>query len=218
MTEPEVGQEVYFHNKSHNAVDFEWDFGDGVTSTAESPVHVFTGTGSFDVILKVYSKNGTTDEATITINVLIPTLLEIEVLEFYQEYAVAGASVWLYPTLIDWEDQTNVDAEGFTDSDGIVVFSHLGPWVYYVDVWEATHDNYALKQENIEYIRTDEIIPNKINRFLAYVDVADHSKGKSAGDKTSAVIKLVKRPEKDRSFTGTSEDWQSLYNRSIKLK
>lgn len=218
--DPEVGQEVYFSNESDNAVDFEWDFGDGFISNEPNPVHIFTGTGTFEVMLTVWSKNNVEDNATISINVQIPTLLEIEVREYYLEDSIPDASVFLYPTLIDWEDQTNLEAEGYTDGDGVVVFSHLGPYVYYVDVWEATHDNYALKEENIDYIRTDEIIPHKINRFTAWVDVAVHSKGGSAHDRSYVIRKLERKSDilPRTIVNATNDGWQELYNKSIKLK
>jgi PKD repeat protein len=222
--EPEVGQAVYFNNESRNAVDFEWDFGDGFISDEANPSHYFAANGTFDVILTAWSKNGQTDQSTMTITVQIPTLLEIEVLEYYDEYTVPDASVRLYPTLTDWEDETNMDAEGYTDGDGIVVFSHLGPWVYYVDVWEAHHDNYTLKQEPdgvALYIRTDEIIPHKINRFTAWVDYyADHGKGTASDRRTAVIRKLVRKvSDKPGSFTVTGTDgWQVLYDKSIKVK
>lgn len=220
LIEPEVGQEVFFTNDSRNADNFEWDFGDGFISDAENPSHVYTGTGTFDVVLKASSHSGESDDAIMTINVMIPTLLEIEVLEFYLEEVIPDASVFLYPTLIDWEGQTNVEAEGYTDGDGVVVFSHLGPYVYYVDVWEATHDNYTLKEENIDYIRTGEIIPHKINRFTAWVDVADHSKGGSAHDRSNVIRKLERKSDILPRTIGsaTNDGWQELYNKSIKLK
>jgi PKD repeat protein len=220
LIEPEVGQEVFFTNDSRNADNFEWDFGDGFISDAENPSHVYTGTGKFDVVLKAYSHTGESDDAVMTINVKIPTLLEIEVLEYYEEVVIPDASVYLYPTLTDWESRTNVEAEGYTDGDGVVVFSHLDPIVYYVDVYEATHDNYTLKAENVDFIRTDEIIPHKINRFTAWVDVADHSKGGSAHDRTYVIRKLERKPDilPRTIVSATNDGWQELYNKSIKLK
>lgn len=47
---------VQFTSSSQNAVDFTWDFGDGSTSIAENPSHVFNQPGTYTVTLKV--KNG----------------------------------------------------------------------------------------------------------------------------------------------------------------
>ena len=218
--EPEVGQEVFFTNESHNAVEFEWDFGDGFISNEVNPVHIFTGTGTFEVILTVYSGSGITDKASITIKVMIPTLLEIEVVEYYDEYPVAGASVRLYPTLPDWEDETDMTSEGYTDENGFIVFSHLGPYVYYVDAWEEDHNNYSLKEEDVTFIRTQEIIPHKINRFVAWVDYVGDGKGARAHDRTIVNKKLEKRTsDVKQTATGSgTDDWKVLYSKSISLK
>jgi len=218
--DPVVGEEVLFTNSSKDAVRYEWDFGDGWGSEEAHPGHVFTGSGTFEVMLTAFSKTGDSDIASLIIDVKIPTLLEITVIEYFEEYVIPNASVRLYPTLTDWENETNMEAEGFTDSDGIVVFSHLGPYVYYVDVWEETHNNYALKVEDIGFIRTLEVIPNKINWFIAKVDYVGSGKGERALDRSYVIRKLERKitdkpqPSGDRS----EDDWKALYDRSIKLK
>jgi PKD repeat protein len=42
---------VRFSNLSGNFSDYSWDFGDGTSSTAETPTHLFTSTGTFHVCL-----------------------------------------------------------------------------------------------------------------------------------------------------------------------
>jgi PKD repeat protein len=217
---PEVGQIVYFNNDSRNAESFEWDFGDGTSSSARNPTHIFTGTGPVVVKLSAFSKNNIEDKASLSLDVLIPTLLEIEVLEYYQETAVANASIFLYPTIIDWDNQTNVEAQGYTDADGIAVFANLGPFVYYVDVYAKNYDNYALRKDDIGFVRTSEVLPHKINRFLAYVDYVTHTKGDGRVVR-EAVIKKLERKAADRPQSETNlgtEGWQELYKRSVKLK
>lgn len=215
--DPVVGEEVWFTSESDNAVEHEWDFGDGFYSTERNPVHKFMSSGKFTVTLKVWSSSGRSDEASLEINVLIPTLLEIEVLEYYEEYPVKGASVILYPTLGDWENERNMTGEGITDSDGKVIFAGLGKKVHYVDVWEKNHDNYALKEEDIGFIRTPEIIPNRINRFIAWVDYVDHGK---AGRRSGSVVvrKLERKPSEKKqpeASDGTS-GWEELYNKRVR--
>jgi hypothetical protein len=217
---PDVGHEVFFTNDSHNATGFEWDFGDGFISNDENPVHIYTGTGTFEVVLTVTSKSGLSDNTTLTLDVMIPTLLEIEVLEYYNEYPVENASVRLYPTIIDWEDETNIESEGFTDVNGKAVFSGLDPYVYYVDVWEQNHDNYALKIEDIGFVRTPEILPHQINRFIAYVDTVDHGKGEGRSGRSFTIKKLERKFTEKRQpvVNSGSEDWQLLYNRRVNQK
>lgn len=214
---PEVGKDVIFYNDSQNATRFEWDFGDEYISNEESPAHIFTGSGSYEIKLTAFNKNGLSDVATMSISVVIPTLLEIEVREYNDEYTVSGASVILYSTLTDWDAQTNKVSEGFTDADGIVVFANLEPFVHYVDVWEQTHDNYSLRNEDVGWVRTPEILPNKINRFIAWVDIVDHGKGQTRGTR-SIIIRKIERKAADKKqpsvVTGT-EGWQELYARRV---
>jgi PKD repeat protein len=216
--EPDVGAQVTFTNESEDADRFEWDFGDGYGSEEANPVHYFTATGSYDVILTAYSKKGVSDKATITIDVLVPTLLVIEVVEYYDEYVVANASVRLYPTKPDWIAEQKMVDEGVTDANGVVVFSHLGNDDYFVDVWEKNHDNYTLAAESESFIRIQNVYPHRINWFVAWVDKATHTKGEGRKD-NSMVVKKLERKFKDRTQpVFTEEEWKALYEKSIKVK
>jgi PKD repeat protein len=191
--EPVVGEEVIFTNQSDNAVTFEWDFGDGSFSDVANPVHIYTGSGSFQVELKAFSKTGLVSKAYQTIDVKIPTLLEIEVLEYTDHYPVENASVILYPNLADWDNERNSITEGFTDENGIVVFSGLGKYVFYVDIWEAHHNNYTLRDDDPAFIRTPVVMPNQVNRFIAYVDYVPGTKGDGKRDRTMVIKSLVRK-------------------------
>lgn len=215
--EPEVGQTVFFNNNSHNGEKFEWDFGDGYMSNDRNPSHTFTATGSFEVRLTAISKSNLSDMSILMINVMVPTLLELEVREYYSQDVIPGASIILYSTVPDWDAQINKVTEGFTDADGIAVFSSLDSFVYYVDVWEATHDNYTLRNEDVGFIRTPEILLHKINRFIAWVDVAVHTKGIVRGNR-DLIIKKLERKASDKTTPAAdsgSQDWQELYNRRV---
>jgi PKD repeat protein len=215
ITNPEVGQTVYFNNNSSNGDKYEWDFGDGSGSSDINPTHIFTATGGYDVSLTVTSRNGITDKSSLTLNVMVPTLLEIEVREWTPDgngAVVPDASIILYPTLPDWKDQTNKVMEAFTDADGIAVFSNLDPFVYYLDVWEATHDNYQLASEDVGFIRTPEVLAHKITGFVAYVDVVDHSTGLSRN--REMVVRKIGRKASDKNLIpGFSGSWEDLLNR-----
>jgi len=218
ITNPEVGQTVYFNNNSQNGDKYEWDFGDGYGSADINPSHVFTATGGYDVTLTVTSRNGATDKTSLTINVTVPTLLEIQVLEYYSGDVVPNASIILFPTLPDWNAQTNSVMEAFTDANGIAVFSNLDPFVYYVDVWEATHDNYQLASEDVGFIRTPEVLTHSISTFVAYVDIVNHTSG--VNKNRDMVIKKIGRKASDKNLIpGFSGSWQDLLNRrSAKAK
>lgn len=218
--EPEVGQEVFFINDSRDADEFDWDFGDGYGSSDENPVHIFTGTGAYTVTLTAFSKNGDEDQAVMTIDVMIPTLLEVEVLEYFEKYPVANASVILYATLTDWNNEASMVSEAIADDDGFAVFSHLEPFVYYADVWEETHNNYTLADEDVGFIRTPEIMPHKINRFIAYVDKVQPAKGFARRDAAYVIRKIERKASEVNQVSAGSgtNDWKELYARSVKLK
>jgi PKD repeat protein len=192
----EIGEEVFFFNGSHNATFYEWDFGDGTWSDAYEPVHSYNASGVFTVVLSAYSKNGNVDRSYLDIEVLSPTMLEVEVLEYYDQYPVEGASVILYPTLQDWDNETNAIVEGFTNAAGKVVFTNLQSKVYYIDVWHATHNNYTLRDEDVGFIMTDKLQKNQLNYFTAWVDYTG-TKGAVARDRKQVV------PLKGRSVEAT---------------
>ena len=39
-----------------------------------------------------------------------------------------------------------------------------------------------LAAEDVNFIRTPEVLAHRITRFIAYVDIVDHSKGRSQGE------------------------------------
>lgn len=172
----EAGEAITFTNLSVHADFVEWDFGDGYTSNEYDPVHVFARPGTFRVILKVFSSDHLSDECMMDITVLYPTTLEVTVKEYYNQYVVPNASVILYPSLTDWINQTNAVTEGFTGIDGRVVFTHLAPAIYYIDVWEENHNNYTLAEEDVAFIRTMALVPNAVNTFIAWVDYTGGSR------------------------------------------
>jgi len=189
----EIGEEIFFFNGSHNAIEFEWDFGDGTWSDAYEPSHSYSASGVFSVILSAYSKSGNVDKSYLDIEVMSPTMLEVEVLEWYDEYPVAGASVILYPTLTDWDNETNAIVEGFTNASGKVIFTNLQPRRYYVDVWHVNHNNYTLRNEDVLFIETDPLLKNELNQFVAWVDYTG-TKSAVARDRKQLL------PLKERSF------------------
>jgi len=192
----EVGEEIFFTNSSYNASHFEWDFGDGTWSDAFNAVHSYSGSGTFTVVLSAFSSSGNVDKAYADIEILSPTMLEVEVLEWWDQYPVQGASVILYPTETDWDNQTNAIVEGFTNSSGKVIFTDLGPYVYYIDIWHETHNNYMLRDEDVDFIRTYQLNKNELNQFIGWVDYTG-TKSASGRDRTVLV------PSKNRTFSAT---------------
>lgn len=191
-----IGEEIFFTNDSYNSVEYEWDFGDGYISSAVNPVHSYFASGTYEVMLTAYSKTGASDKAYQTITVTSPTILQIEVLEWNDSYPVEGANVRLYPSLTAWDREEDMVAEGNTNSNGKVIFYGLGPYVYYVDVWEEFHNNWDLRgyMDDI-YIRTDQLVANEINTFIAWVDYTG-GKGMAERDRSLVIRKLERKPKK----------------------
>jgi len=55
-------------------VAYAWDFGDGATSTAANPTHLFNVAGNYTVALMVMDNSGLTGSTTINVSVMQPNL------------------------------------------------------------------------------------------------------------------------------------------------
>jgi PKD repeat protein len=58
-----IGEIISFNNSSQNAVSYEWDFGDGHSSSDKNPAHSYSGTGEFTITLTANGEGGS-DKAT----------------------------------------------------------------------------------------------------------------------------------------------------------
>jgi hypothetical protein len=61
-------------DKDGTVTTFAWDFGDGTSSAAPSPVHVYGATGYYAVKLTVADNNGATASATGTVDIKTPAV------------------------------------------------------------------------------------------------------------------------------------------------
>lgn len=168
----ETYEEIVFLNYSSHADFYDWDFGDNYYSSEVEPAHYYTRPGIYTV--RLTAVNGDYEDVCyLDIEVVSPSAtLDVQVLEYYDKYPVAGASVILYPTYTDWENQTNKLLEVFTNSNGIAVVDGLAPGIYYMDIWEKNHNNYDLADDDINFIKTPYLQSGKITEFTAYVDYA----------------------------------------------
>lgn len=218
-TEIELGMSVFFSNYSYDADYFEWDFGDGYVSFDFSPSHTYDFPGTFTVSLTAYHDNREWDRAYKTIYVANPTGLEVQVLEYYDEYAVPDASVILYNYEEDWWDEYNPVVEGFTDEWGIVTFTGLYPQRYYVDVWEDFHNNWILAEEDFGFVETDVLVPHTMNYFIAWVDyVIPTKKSDGRPEKNMEILKLERVDKRIYKLKAESarEKLEELKNREKK--
>lgn len=62
---------VQFNDASQNALEYTWDFGDGISSTSASPSHTYAQTGTYEVNLIIVNecrKDSVTQTVTVTEN------------------------------------------------------------------------------------------------------------------------------------------------------
>ena len=71
-TEGDIPLEVSFTSNATDpdgdALDYEWDFGDGATSDEENPTHTYTETGTFEAELTVTDDDGNSASDSVEIN------------------------------------------------------------------------------------------------------------------------------------------------------
>jgi PKD repeat protein len=60
-------KQVAFTALTHSAVSWQWDFGDGKTSTEQNPVHVYEKGGYYNAILTATDQAGTTAKDTVSL-------------------------------------------------------------------------------------------------------------------------------------------------------
>ncbi|MCB9204729.1 MAG: PKD domain-containing protein [Flavobacteriales bacterium] len=70
---------AFVNNSAGNNITYNWAFGDGNTSTAQSPAHTYASDGTFNVDLTVTDANGcvATDSETATVNPLPEPIMNI---------------------------------------------------------------------------------------------------------------------------------------------
>lgn len=181
----ETNEEIEFYNHSNQATDFEWDFGDGFITNLSNPVHHYSNAGIYTVKLSAFNGD-LVDFAYFTIKV--STVLNIQVLEYFDKYPVKNASIIIYPTYNDWVNRTNYIIELITDIDGIAEVEGLAPGNYYLDVWEKNHDNYALEKDDIGFIKTPFLAPGEITYFTAYVDYVPGQTATKSATRRSVIL------------------------------
>lgn len=169
----EEGDTINFTSTSTNADNFDWDFGDGSTSSVENPWHIFNTTGSFDVSLKVTNADGS-DESSSTVTIKDPTVLAFEVIKEGTEETVPGCGIILFDNLTDFQNIENAIAAGYTDNDGYIEFYHAKAIVYYL---------YAIKEgTGGDWIfggNTGQIVLNQLNLYSVPVEWYPDSKKSS---------------------------------------
>ena len=119
--------EYTFTNSSVNASTYEWDFGDGNTSTDESPTHVYETAADYIVTLNATNDSGLSTELTKNITILAPVSaafsFEVDA-DDYRTYSFTDESVDAVMLLWEFGDGyqfTGMNPTHTYEEDGIYV-------------------------------------------------------------------------------------------------
>lgn len=99
--------EYTFTNSSTGAVSYEWDFGDGNTSTEESPTHVYDVAGIYTVTLKATNESTLSSSLEQTIDIQAPVTADFTYqvdADDYKTFAFMDASVGAVMLLWEFGD------------------------------------------------------------------------------------------------------------------
>ena len=149
------GLNVDFTNTSTNGNSYNWDFGDGNTSTDFSPSHTYAMDGVYDVILSVTNNCGTVTMMTLVTIVTPPT-------------AGFGANVTsgCADLTVQFSDQSSLNATSWswsfvggnpsssTEQNPIVVYENAGTYSVVLTVTNAAGNSMV---EQMNYIVVDDV-------------------------------------------------------------
>ena len=115
------------HRPEHALASYDWDFGDGTTSTDAAPSHAFAAAGSYDVTLTVTDAEGLTDSVThqVTVDDQAPPIEHVASAAAASSTAKATVTVpssvvagdrLLLVTSVNSTSQTFTDPAGWTQA------------------------------------------------------------------------------------------------------
>ena len=100
---------VSFNTNSSDELLYNWDFGDGITSTAINPIHTYTRPGRYNVVLSVTNPDGclATSNADYVVEVLPSPMVNIQasqlsaalneaIFTFFDDFSDANSWIWKF--------------------------------------------------------------------------------------------------------------------------
>lgn len=202
-----AGDYVRFTSYSTNTDFVEWDMDDGFMYNDPVVDHYFVDPGWYDVTLRAFGTKGGVSSLVIPVEV-IGSELTIIVQEYWDEYYIPDAEIYLFRTLENWDSARYDLAIGpfYTNSYGEVTISGLSYQNYYVDAyyWDGINEyaNWDLGWEDVYWIETDP--PAGLdNAFIAWVEVlTDMKKSAPTGEELRKRRIPYSRPAGQKKATG----------------
>jgi len=155
----EAGDTIWFTNLSRTSDAFEWDFGDGTTSTEEAPTHVYKLPGIYEARLTASNASG---EGMVKYSIFVndPTVLLFIISDSTGNRLLKDAEVWIYTSAMERDKLSAPLFAGSSNSQGIADFYNMEPMVYHI---------WVLKEEASGYWAykglTSTLKRNRVNRF-----------------------------------------------------
>lgn len=132
---------VNYNNRSTNAVQYVWDFGDGDTAMGFDQIHVYSKPGTYEVTLRVINVDGCIDEYT--------TIVDVRT-DFYL-YVPTGFS----PDDNRLNDVLQIQGMGF-DAFHIQIYNRWGGLVYEShdinEAWDGTSGGVKVPEGVYSYV------------------------------------------------------------------
>lgn len=147
--EPEVnaeaGDTINFTNNSVDAVTYLWEFGDGRTSSGESPSVIYSRPGVYAVKLTAYGKKET-DSIVQAIWINDPTVMAFYILEPDSLTVIPDCNVLVWDNEADFTARAEPQFSGKTDTSGLEYFLNLENIMYYILVYKETEEGLYIRE------------------------------------------------------------------------
>lgn len=155
----EAGDTIWFTNLSKASYEFEWDFGDGVTSIVENPKHVYEVPGIYEARLTAANES---DEGVISYSIFVndPTVLGFIISDSTGAHMLEDAEVWVYTSAAERDKLSAPIYLGSSDNQGIVYFHNVEPRMYHIWVIKEGDSGYWAYKGI-----TSSLKRNRVNRF-----------------------------------------------------
>lgn len=164
------GDQISFKNTTTDADSYEWDFGDGTTSTEENPTHTYDSPGIYDVILTAYTEDKAKKDLSFQqIEIAMTTAMELTVRNIYNYGVEDNCRLTVYGSSSDFNNSTNPIETKYTNNQGMATFYNLQPQVYYVKAYKFD-GSYILSNNNLANT-TPVLTANTVNSFVVYIQI-----------------------------------------------